>query len=149
MEEASAVARAKGAIEAGDVASLEKELAAKEVHPDERIGSEGFSLIHWACFYGRFEVRALSQAHSQMVASTFTNAHNPVQVLQKLLLLGGSVELVEKHGWTPAHVCAIRGENTCLQVPTSTKPPQTMLLHASWSPARKCVYNTLCAGADV
>lgn len=113
MAEVSAVARAKEAIEVGDGASLEKQLNLKEIHPDERIGLEGFSLVHWACYYGKFEVRLYCsqnrRKHIQFRAIQ-------VQILQKLIFGGGSVDLVEKHGWTPAHVCAIRGENSCLQV---------------------------------
>ena len=116
MGEVSAVARAKQAIEAGDLASLENQLKQKKVRPDERIGSEGFTLVHWACYFGKFEVRAdtvfaIVDASIPMRLLTIQ-----MQVLQRLLFQGGNVDLVEKHGWTPAHVCAIRGENSCLQV---------------------------------
>ena len=115
-EEVSAVARAKQAIEAGDLASLENQLKQKEVRPDERIGSEEFTLVHWACYFGKFEVRA-----DTVFAIVDASINMPLciiqmQVLQRLLFQGGNVDLVENHGWTPAHVCAIRGENSCLQV---------------------------------
>ena len=118
MAEVNAVARAKQAIESGDVALLEKQLSLKEIHPDERIGSEGFSFVHWACYYGKFEVclHKLRNIIGGQTCAQFRTTQ--MQVLQKLLFGGGSVDLVEKHGWTPAHVCAIRGENTCLQVRT-------------------------------
>lgn len=39
-----------------------------------------------------------------------------LQALQTLLLCGGPVTVVEKHGWTPLHICGIHGRNICLQV---------------------------------
>ena len=42
------------ALEADDYEDQVKE---KHYKPTDRIGREGFTLIHWACFYNRVKVR--------------------------------------------------------------------------------------------
>ena len=57
MEE-TAVERAKRAIEDGNLRDVEMALENKYIRAKDRVGREGFTLIHWACFYGNLEVQA-------------------------------------------------------------------------------------------
>lgn len=36
---------------------LEKALKEKQVKPSDRVGKDGFSLTHWACYHGNAGVR--------------------------------------------------------------------------------------------
>lgn len=52
----SAVDELKAAMEKGEVEHLKAALKQKLVRPEDRTGKDGFTLIHWACFYGLQEV---------------------------------------------------------------------------------------------
>ena len=52
----SAVDELKAAMEKGKVEHLKAALTQKLVSPKDRTGKDGFTLIHWACFYGLQEV---------------------------------------------------------------------------------------------
>ncbi len=36
--------------------TFDKLMTMKHVKPTDRVGRDGFTLIHWACYYGRIEV---------------------------------------------------------------------------------------------
>jgi ankyrin repeat domain-containing protein 42 len=76
----------------GNSDNLENALQDRTVKPEDRVGKDGFTLIHWACYYGMQEA------------------------LQTLMLYDGAVNALETHGWTPAHICAIQGRDNCLQI---------------------------------
>lgn len=42
----------KKELSTGDTKNVEKALVNKAVKPEDRVGKDGFSLIHWACYYG-------------------------------------------------------------------------------------------------
>lgn len=52
----SAVDEIKAAMEKGKIENLEAALTKKLVKPEDRTGKDGFTLIHWACYYGLQEV---------------------------------------------------------------------------------------------
>ncbi|XP_003383232.2 PREDICTED: ankyrin repeat domain-containing protein 42-like [Amphimedon queenslandica] len=84
----------KDEIELGKgVDKLEDSLKEKQIKPSDRVGKDGFSLTHWACYYGN--ARALQQL---------------------LYHENEAAVIVEKHGWTPGHLCAIHGQQGCLQI---------------------------------
>ena len=47
---------AKRALEQGNIHILDNMLKKKLISPSDRIGRDGFTLLHWACFYGFAEV---------------------------------------------------------------------------------------------
>ena len=58
----------KDEIELGKgVEKLEDSLKEKQVKPSDRVGKDGFSLTHWACFYGNARVRK-DQAFSHLTS---------------------------------------------------------------------------------
>ena len=55
MEE-TAAEKAKVAIENGNLKDIEAALKYKYIRGKDRVGRDGFTLLHWACFYGNLEV---------------------------------------------------------------------------------------------
>lgn len=55
MEETE-VEKAKTAIETGNLRDVGIALQNKYIRAKDRVGRDGFTLIHWACFYGNLEV---------------------------------------------------------------------------------------------
>ena len=47
----------KKALENGDNETIDKIMKNKLVSPADRVGKDGFTLFHWACCYGYYEVR--------------------------------------------------------------------------------------------
>ena len=61
--EGTAVEKAKTAIENGNLKDIEVALEHKYIRAKDRVGRDGFTLLHWACFYGNLEVpKAVSKA---------------------------------------------------------------------------------------
>ena len=46
----------KKTLERNDTAAVEKALLSGDLKPGQRLGRDGFTLMHWACYYGRTEV---------------------------------------------------------------------------------------------
>ena len=117
----------KAALQSGNVAAINQALTEGDLLPAQRIGRDGFTLLHWASYYGQKEVSG-----GWRVVTISTPFYE--QVLQKLLQLGADVLAVENHNWTPAHVSSIRGQAAAVQVIVAVKtiltyPSSTTLLH--------------------
>ncbi|XP_064394153.1 ankyrin repeat domain-containing protein 42-like [Halichondria panicea] len=83
----------KKAIRSGNVEDLEESnFQNYGLDINSALGSDGYSALHWACHYGRAEV------------------------LQRLMELGADIHQCTQQGWTGAHICAIRGCTTCLNI---------------------------------
>ena len=52
----SSAEEAKRALEQGNIQILDNMLKKKLIFSSDRIGRDGFTLMHWACFYGFVEV---------------------------------------------------------------------------------------------
>lgn len=46
----------KKALERRDTGAVEKALLSGDLKPGQRLGRDGFTLHHWACYYGQTEV---------------------------------------------------------------------------------------------
>ena len=46
----------KKVLESRDVAAVEKALDNGDLKPCQRVGKDGFTLLHWSCYFGLTEV---------------------------------------------------------------------------------------------
>lgn len=106
----------KRAVRGGDVKGLTAERFKElRIELDGGLGTDQYATLHWACHHGKAEVQKYidtqcchKESSDECVCS--------LQVLQHVLELGASVHVLTRHGWTGAHICAIRGCAICLQV---------------------------------
>jgi ankyrin repeat protein len=57
----------------GNSDNLENALQDRTVKPEDRVGKDGFTLIHWACYYGMQEVEQPLMLLCKVC--TFSNRH--------------------------------------------------------------------------
>lgn len=103
--------KVKSALKSGE---FEEILEESSVKPTDRVGREGFSMIHWACFYGRIKVSSNVNTEPAVFV-----VYLCLQALHSFLAMGRASELIsiiDIHGWTPSHVCAIKNQEECIKL---------------------------------